>query len=219
MTSLQIYYILFSTYCCVHEVSINGVLDLLKLYSDRGSLKTESESESYVTTDGQSPSLSLNKAPIWGLRPDYYCCQTVVGLLMWGVLSDETTGLSFTFSAGPRQRSHSRVRVPWCSWRYFTVSDSRLSFSLPRTTRRTTVEVFDPASTRDFKDWNYSEWYNNSVRTSQESLGSATKTSRLMLFRETVAAYWENHTNSLCGQKFWYSDVLNQVVHIVTTGL
>jgi hypothetical protein len=31
---------------------------------------------------------------------------------------------------------------------YFTVSDSRLPFSSPPTTRRVTVEVFDPASTR-----------------------------------------------------------------------
>jgi hypothetical protein len=32
---------------------------------------------------------------------------------MWGALSDERTGLSFTIAAGPQQRSHSRVRVPW----------------------------------------------------------------------------------------------------------
>jgi hypothetical protein len=38
--------------------------------------------------------------------------QTVAGLLMWGVLSDEKTRLSFTIASGPRQRSHSRVRVP-----------------------------------------------------------------------------------------------------------
>jgi hypothetical protein len=42
-----------------------------------------------------SASLSWNKAPIWGLRPDLYYCQTVAGLLMWGALSDERTGLSF----------------------------------------------------------------------------------------------------------------------------
>jgi hypothetical protein len=46
------------------------------------------ESESYVTTDGQSAGLSWNEAPIWGLRPDLYYCQTVAGLLMWGDLSD-----------------------------------------------------------------------------------------------------------------------------------
>jgi hypothetical protein len=31
---------------------------------------------------------------------------------MWGALSDERTGLSFTIAAGPRQRSHSQARVP-----------------------------------------------------------------------------------------------------------
>jgi hypothetical protein len=37
------------------------------------------QSQSYVTTDGQSASLSWNKAPIWGLRPDLYYCLTVTG--------------------------------------------------------------------------------------------------------------------------------------------
>jgi hypothetical protein len=58
------------------------------------------ESESYITTDGQSTSLSWNKAPIWGLWPDFYYCQTVASLLIWGALSDERTGVSFTISAG-----------------------------------------------------------------------------------------------------------------------
>jgi hypothetical protein len=35
----------------------------------------------------------------------YY--QTVEELLMWSALFDENTGLSFTISSGPRQRSHS----------------------------------------------------------------------------------------------------------------
>jgi hypothetical protein len=73
------------------------------------------ESESYIMTDGQSASLSWNKAPVWGLRPDFYYCQTVAGLLMWGTLSDERMCLSFTITPGPRQRSHFRVRVPWDS--------------------------------------------------------------------------------------------------------
>jgi hypothetical protein len=104
--------------------------------------------ESCVTTDGQSASLSWNKASIWGLRPDFYFCQTVAGLLMWGALSDERTVLSFTISAGPRQHSNFRVRLPWDSWPYLTVSVLRLPFSSP-TTRRVTMEVFDPASTRE----------------------------------------------------------------------
>jgi hypothetical protein len=82
------------------------------------------ESESYVTTDIQSASLSWYKVPIWGLRPDFYCRteygirRTVAGLLIWGALSDETTGLSFAIASGPSQSSHSRVRVPWDSRPY-----------------------------------------------------------------------------------------------------
>jgi hypothetical protein len=106
------------------------------------------ESESYITIDGQPTSLSWNKAPIWGIRPDFYYYQTVAVLLFWGALSDERTGLSFTIFAGPRQRCHSRVPVPWDSQPYFTVPDSRLPFSSRRTTRRVTVEVFYSASTR-----------------------------------------------------------------------
>jgi hypothetical protein len=55
----------------------------------------KSESESYVTTDGQSASLSWNEAPIWGLWPNLSYCLTVTSFLMWGALSDERTGLSF----------------------------------------------------------------------------------------------------------------------------
>jgi hypothetical protein len=90
---------------------------------------------------------------MWGIRPDSYYCQTVAALLKWGALSDERTGLSFTIAAGPRQRSHSLVRVPWNSRPYFTVSDSRLPFSSPPTTRRVTVKVCDPTSARDSYDW------------------------------------------------------------------
>jgi hypothetical protein len=106
------------------------------------------EPESYVTTDGQSASLSWNKAPVWGLRPDFYYRRAVAGLLMWGALSDERTGLSFTIAAGPSQRSHSLVLAPLDSRPYFTGSDLRLPILSPPKTRRVTVEVFDPASTR-----------------------------------------------------------------------
>jgi hypothetical protein len=63
-------------------------------------------------------------------------------LLLWGALSDERTGLSFVHAAGHCQRSLSRVQVPWDLRPYFTVSDLRLPFSSPPTTRRVTVEVF-----------------------------------------------------------------------------
>jgi hypothetical protein len=60
----------------------------------------QSQSQSYVTTDGQPATLS------WGLRPDFDYCLTVAGLLIWGGLSDERTGLSFAIATGPRQRNH-----------------------------------------------------------------------------------------------------------------
>jgi hypothetical protein len=72
-------------------------------------LHSKSQSQSYITTDGQPASLSWNKAPIWGLRPDLDYYLTVAGLLVWGALSDERTGLPFAIAAGPCQRSLSRV--------------------------------------------------------------------------------------------------------------
>jgi hypothetical protein len=51
--------------------------------------------ESYVTTDGQSASLSWNN-PHLELTTRFFYCQTVAGLLMWGALSDERMGLTFT---------------------------------------------------------------------------------------------------------------------------
>jgi hypothetical protein len=54
----------------------------------------------YVTTDSQSASLSRCQVQIWGPGPEFCYCQTVVGLLMWGSLSDERMGLSFTTAAG-----------------------------------------------------------------------------------------------------------------------
>jgi hypothetical protein len=120
-------------------------------------IRTDSlESESYVMTDGQSAGLSWYKAPIRGLRPDFYFRSeygvrlTVTFLISWGALSDERTGLSFVCAAGLCQRSLSRVVVPWDLRPYFTVSDLRLPFSSPPTTRRVTVEVFDPDS---FVQW------------------------------------------------------------------
>jgi hypothetical protein len=36
-----------------------------------------SQSQSYVTTDGQSASLSSCQAPIWNLKPNSFFCLTV----------------------------------------------------------------------------------------------------------------------------------------------
>jgi hypothetical protein len=95
-----------------------------------------------------SPPVCLGiKHPSGAYDQIFITCVTVMVLFLWGALSDERSGLSFVCAAGPCQRSLSRVRVPWDLRPYFTVSDLRLPFSSPPTTRRVTVEVFDPAST------------------------------------------------------------------------
>jgi hypothetical protein len=54
---------------------------------------------------------------------------TVTVSFLWGVLSDDGTGLSFVYAAGPCQRSLSRVRVLWDSRPYFTGLDLKLPFA------------------------------------------------------------------------------------------
>jgi hypothetical protein len=96
-----------------------------------------------------SQSVSLGVEPHLGLMTRYILLFDNYGLAFVCALSDERTGLSFVYAAGPCQCSLSRVQVPW-DWRpYFTVSDLILPFLSPPTTRRVTVEVFDPASTRE----------------------------------------------------------------------
>jgi hypothetical protein len=63
------------------------------------------------------------------------------GLVLWGTLSDERTGLSLIYAAGPRQHSLSLVQDPWDLRPYFTVPVLRRPFSSPPTTRRVAVDV------------------------------------------------------------------------------
>jgi hypothetical protein len=88
---------------------------------------TVSQSQSHIATDGQSVTKSWCQAPS-GTQIFSYYYLTVTVLFLWGALSDEKTGLSFVYAAGSSQRSLSRVRVPWYSRPYFTVSDLRLPF-------------------------------------------------------------------------------------------
>jgi hypothetical protein len=123
------YFVLYPSSCMWrtkdHNVSETGSVSVLRWMGqdkpiqlgplERASLNhwtNPGQSQSYITTDGQPASLSWNKAPIWGLRPNLDYCLTVAGLLVWGALSDERTGLPFAIATGPRQRSHFRVRVP-----------------------------------------------------------------------------------------------------------
>jgi hypothetical protein len=85
-----------------------------------------SESKSKLCYDRRSVGQSVLASSTHLELTTRFILLSVAGLLMWGALSDDRKGLPFTIVAGPRQRSHSRVRVPRDSWPYFTVSDSRL---------------------------------------------------------------------------------------------
>jgi hypothetical protein len=73
---------------------------------------------------------------------------TVTILFLWAVLSDDVRVCLLCMLLALTSRVFLGVRVPWDSWPYFTVLDSRLPLSSSPTTRGATVEVFDPASTR-----------------------------------------------------------------------
>jgi hypothetical protein len=76
------------------------------------------KSRSHIATDGQSISKSWCRVPSGAHDQIFITLLTVTVLFLWGALSDEKTGLSFVYSAGPRQRSLSRVQVPWDSLPY-----------------------------------------------------------------------------------------------------
>jgi hypothetical protein len=76
---------------------------------------------------GQSVFVS---SPICGPRPDFCCCRTVAGLLVWSALTDERVGLSFTIAAGPHQCSHSQVWVSCDSWPYSHMKSTNHMLSL-----------------------------------------------------------------------------------------
>jgi hypothetical protein len=60
--------------------------------------------------------LTVSQSVNLGVEPQMvYYTLTVMVLFFWGDHSDERTGLSFLYAAGPRQRSLSRVRAPWDS--------------------------------------------------------------------------------------------------------
>jgi hypothetical protein len=76
--------------------------DSLQTHSQSQLLTNDnSQSQSYVTTDSQV----LVSSIFLGTMARFYYCQTVAGLLMWGTLSDERTGLSFTIAAASHQCS------------------------------------------------------------------------------------------------------------------
>jgi hypothetical protein len=67
----------------IFTVYVSETVPLVQIFLiTESSWKNKLQSQSYVTTDGQSVSLSWCQAPIWGATPDFYYGQTVTGLLM-----------------------------------------------------------------------------------------------------------------------------------------
>jgi hypothetical protein len=158
------------------------------------------------------------QAPFWSPRPDFCNCQTVAGLLTWGALSDERTGrlqlllgLASAVILGPSTAeldhillSHIRDSLNLEGQVSVFISPRNsvdqlyiqtLGFSYRRLLRlaelRCRYSNLPP-------HWRIFFKYIYSVRTSQETYYvSATKPNRLMLFRETVAVYCENHTKQI----------------------
>jgi hypothetical protein len=62
--------------------------------------RSQSQSQSYIATDGRSISKSWCRAPS-GAHDQIFIIVTV--LFLWGALSDERTSLSFIYADGPRQ--------------------------------------------------------------------------------------------------------------------
>jgi hypothetical protein len=158
--------------------------------------------------------------------------QTVAGLHMWYALSDETTGLSFTTAASPHQRSHFWVLSPQDLLPYFTVSDQKLiQYGAPcpliyiPQRQGGPIVLPDTGSLSTSTNLNLTHFcvmYKDSVRTSRKThYVTAAKANWLILFRETIVVYYENHkehTNTLCEQKAEFR-MLKQVTHIVTAWL
>jgi hypothetical protein len=98
-----------------------------KTYAYTWYISPRSQSQSHIATDGQLVSKSLRLAPP-GAHDQIFITLTVTVLFLWGALSDEMMGLFlYTHAAGPCQLSLPRVRVPWDSRPYFTVSYLRLA--------------------------------------------------------------------------------------------
>jgi hypothetical protein len=176
-------------------------------------------------TAGQLAYLSWFQAHIWGPRSDFCYCRTVVGLLMWGTLSKERTGLSYTMAAGPRQCSHSHGTHDHIL--LFKIQDSpnlegqvpifisprnRVAQSCPLALVSLFISSYDSqgysggirtrlhtgSSLNPLKRELLVHYIRNSPHTSQETYYiSATKPNRLMLFRETFAVYCENHKEQI----------------------
>jgi hypothetical protein len=96
---------------CQTNYSTTPPLYSFNSHSDfKSQSQSQSQSQSYVTTDGQSASLSWNRAPIWGLRPDFYYCRRLQAC--WsGALSLWRGDGSYVCHSNFKSQSHSQSYI------------------------------------------------------------------------------------------------------------
>jgi hypothetical protein len=105
---------------------LEAVLFLFRMLAANWLTDSQSQSQSHIATDGQSVSQSWYRAPSRARYQIFIIFLQLRFCFLWGALSDKRTGLSFVYASGSCQRSLCRVRVPWYSRPYFTVSELRL---------------------------------------------------------------------------------------------
>jgi hypothetical protein len=113
----------------------------------------ERERESHCDWRSVSQSVSLSVEPNLRLMTRYLLLFDSYGLVSVGRPLWREDGSVSCICCWPLPVQSFSGQVPWDSRPYFTVSNLRFSFSSPPTTRRVTVKVFDPASTRVFILW------------------------------------------------------------------
>jgi hypothetical protein len=108
----------------IHDQDFQSLVDV---YVFRNGASSESESELLYYWRFIANQLVLTPSALRLTTSNSFSIELLRLWSLCNMLSDERMGLSFTIAAGPRQRSHPRVRVQRDSWPYFTVSVSRLS--------------------------------------------------------------------------------------------
>jgi hypothetical protein len=95
-------------------VYLHYVRECWKSSGNRGIVSTGNvcKSQSYFTIDGLPSITSSWCQALWDPRPVYFSTEHMRLWLLSNVLSHKRMGLSFTIAVGPRQCSHSQIRVP-----------------------------------------------------------------------------------------------------------
>jgi hypothetical protein len=139
----------YNTITNFHTLQITTAHTVFSSQPDVQVTLLESESESYVTIDGQSVSLSWNKAPIWHLRPHFYYCHTVAGLLIWDTVWREDRSVVYNCCWSSPAQSFSGPSLGWLVTIFYCLRFDTSVF-VASYDSLDVGGVFDPASTQEW---------------------------------------------------------------------